>query len=264
MALTRQLFSFSPSQRRSPPARRSTLEIAERTRCSAGLIARADIQLRVGSSRRSGPIRSIWRNRKGPDEHRGECPRRHARGGRIRIACAKLPAVDLTGTTSSSASATRDWHGRVIERYGFEPFFTTKPEGEGTGLGLATSMDCASDRGQIDVGHSMTWGNARPFRIRLPRNFRPADACGKPPDKAPGLWRASNGQTVLLVEDDRAGARPHGEVLNKMGFACGGGTPPTKGSETAADPGTCGDRFAADRCGDARCDEWRRTRGQGA
>jgi PAS domain S-box-containing protein len=82
----------------------------------------------------------------------------------------------------------------------FEPFFTTKPEGEGTGLGLATAYGIVTQNGGAIHVYSEP-GRGTTFRILLPAATGVAvDAAGPRAELSRG-WEA-----VLVVEDD-AGIR---------------------------------------------------------
>jgi signal transduction histidine kinase len=50
----------------------------------------------------------------------------------------------------------------------FEPFFTTKTEGGGTGLGLSTVFDIATNAGGVVLVDSQPGAGAE-FRMLLPR-----------------------------------------------------------------------------------------------
>ncbi|WP_375453830.1 ATP-binding protein [uncultured Methylobacterium sp.] len=84
----------------------------------------------------------------------------------------------------------------------FEPFFTTKEVGKGTGLGLSQVYGFTRSAGgfvaiesEVDAGTT--------FRLRLPRSADPAgEETGTGPSAVLPLRRASEGETVLLVEDD--------------------------------------------------------------
>ena len=84
---------------------------------------------------------------------------------------------------------------RVLEQV-FEPFFTTKPEGEGTGLGLATVYGIIKQSGG-HISVTSRQGEGTTFVIHFP-------AAAVPADIARPHWGASpvcGSETVLLVED---------------------------------------------------------------
>ncbi|HZZ94734.1 MAG TPA: PAS domain S-box protein [Usitatibacter sp.] len=89
----------------------------------------------------------------------------------------------------------------VLERI-FDPFFTTKAHGEGTGLGLSTSLAIVrKHQGFMQVTSEPGAGSR--FCVYLPANetARPAE---RAPDFPPAAHAA--GETILLVEDE-AGIR---------------------------------------------------------
>ncbi|GJD89293.1 MULTISPECIES: hybrid sensor histidine kinase/response regulator [Methylobacterium] len=84
----------------------------------------------------------------------------------------------------------------------FEPFFTTKEVGKGTGLGLSQVYGFTrSAGGYVDIQSEVGAGTT--FRLRIPRS---ADAAGEEVGTGSAsvlpLRRATEGDTVLLVEDD--------------------------------------------------------------
>jgi nitrogen-specific signal transduction histidine kinase/CheY-like chemotaxis protein len=84
----------------------------------------------------------------------------------------------------------------------FEPFFTTKEVGKGTGLGLSQVYGFTrSAGGYVDIQSEV--GDGTTFRLRIPRS---ADAAGEEVGSGSAsvlpLRRATEGDTVLLVEDD--------------------------------------------------------------
>ena len=90
----------------------------------------------------------------------------------------------------------------------FEPFFTTKPVGQGTGLGLSTSLGIVRDAGG-DIQVESKVGEGSVFTVCLPRCAAAPDA----PPPAPVIAdRIPEGTAVLLVEDD-AGIRKGVERL---------------------------------------------------
>src|SRR6202040_581422 len=100
----------------------------------------------------------------------------------------------------------------VLERM-FDPFFTTKRVGEGTGLGLALVHGIVADfGGAIDVTTQVGVGTT--FTIWLP-------AAGKKPMLPPGPAGEvprGNGETVMVVDDERALVALAEETLAELGY----------------------------------------------
>jgi two-component system, cell cycle sensor histidine kinase and response regulator CckA len=99
-----------------------------------------------------------------------------------------------------------DGHGmrpEVLDRV-FEPFFTTKRHGEGTGLGLSTSLAIVRGHG----GHLRAYsepGHGTTFRVHLPVAVGSAAGAVRPVDgrRTEELPRG-NGERVLVVDDEAA------------------------------------------------------------
>ncbi|MFF5079401.1 PAS domain S-box protein [Actinoplanes sp. NPDC000266] len=98
----------------------------------------------------------------------------------------------------------------------FEPFFTTKPQGQGTGLGLATVYGIVTDAGGSINLYSEP-GIGTTFRVYLPLATTPT---GKPAEPAAAAAAAQHGdgQTILLVEDEIALARVITRILTGAGY----------------------------------------------
>lgn len=82
----------------------------------------------------------------------------------------------------------------------FEPFYTTKGVGEGTGLGLATVYGIVKQsNGFINVYSELDQGTI--FKIYLPRCLGEEVL---PQEAVPNEVQMGHGETVLLVEDEKA------------------------------------------------------------
>ena len=96
----------------------------------------------------------------------------------------------------------------------FEPFFTTKPEGQGTGLGLATVYGIVQQSG----GHISVYsepGRGTTFRILLRRNAEDSGTDERPIVREP----ARGSESVLVVEDDPAVRSLTRRVLEDRGYS---------------------------------------------
>jgi CheY-like chemotaxis protein len=96
----------------------------------------------------------------------------------------------------------------------FEPFFTTKPEGQGTGIGLATVYGIAEQSGGA-VWIESAPGAGTTVSLALPAVSH-AEAASQPAGAAD---TAAGGEgTVLLVEDDAAVRLYTERVLRRSGY----------------------------------------------
>jgi two-component system, cell cycle sensor histidine kinase and response regulator CckA len=100
-------------------------------------------------------------------------------------------------------------------RHAFEPFFTTKPEGQGTGLGLATVSGIVQQHGGAVWATSLP-GKGTTVTICLPMGGEPAESSAGQP--APLVPRG-NGETILLVEDDPLVHGVARRILEGAGYA---------------------------------------------
>jgi len=100
----------------------------------------------------------------------------------------------------------------VLERM-FDPFFTTKGVGEGTGLGLSLVHGIVTDLGgAIDV--TTRAGAGTSFEIWLPT----AGETSKPAAEAARELPRGSGQTVMIVDDERALVALVEETLAELGY----------------------------------------------
>ena len=95
----------------------------------------------------------------------------------------------------------------------FEPFFTTKPNGQNSGLGLATVQRIIQENhGWITVQSTRGQGSA--FEIYLPWHGVDAKACGS----AVQMPLVGGNETVLLVEDEKIIRVTTCRMLQKLGY----------------------------------------------
>jgi two-component system cell cycle sensor histidine kinase/response regulator CckA len=97
----------------------------------------------------------------------------------------------------------------------FEPFFTTKEEGQGTGLGLATSWTIIASAGGF-IRAEGAEGTGATFRVFLPRAKQTAAAAGPLDDAA--IPPPAAGSTALVVEDNDAVRATLIELLSANGY----------------------------------------------
>jgi PAS domain S-box-containing protein len=100
----------------------------------------------------------------------------------------------------------------VFERM-FDPFFTTKDVGEGTGLGLSLVHGIVNDLGgAIDV--ATTAGVGTRFDVWLPV----AGETAAPAAEASSTLPRGNGQTVMIVDDERPLVALAEEIIAGLGY----------------------------------------------
>lgn len=96
----------------------------------------------------------------------------------------------------------------------FEPFYTTKGVGEGTGLGLATVFGIMQQNGGF-VEVSSAVGRGTTLTMYFPREI---DARADAASPAPVAERPGGGETILLVEDERAILVSTTRLLERLGY----------------------------------------------
>jgi len=122
---------------------------------------------------------------------------------------------DVTAGRYARLRVSDNGHGMgkdVLER-AFEPFFTTKPQGEGTGLGLATVYGKVRQAGGYVHIYSEP-GTGTSVTILIPATDEPAADTG-PVSSKPG---ARGGETVLVVEDEELMREVTTRILRRNGY----------------------------------------------
>lgn len=97
----------------------------------------------------------------------------------------------------------------------FEPFFTTKPQGEGTGLGLPTSMAIARSHGGYIQVYSEP-GNGSRFQLHVPASDD-ATLAVSPELPAVEMPRGT-GERILVVDDEAAIRQIVRQTLTAHGY----------------------------------------------
>jgi PAS domain S-box-containing protein len=119
----------------------------------------------------------------------------------------------------------------VMER-AFEPFFTTKPEGQGTGLGLATVYGIVTGAGG-NIGMYSEPGLGTRVSIHLPAIDAPATAAR--PVETSAIPRG-DGRIVLVVEDETAVLVAAVRILEGHGYRVNPQSDPTAALAVLDDP----------------------------
>jgi PAS domain S-box-containing protein len=132
----------------------------------------------------------------------------HYAGRRVDIAAGNYVMVTVSDSGSGMSPD-------VIE-HAFEPFFTTKDIGRGTGLGLSMVYGFVKQSGghvniYSEVGHGTS------IRLYLPKAAGPGPVEVEAPAPAASVQRAG-GETVLIVEDDKAVRAIATDILRGLGY----------------------------------------------
>jgi len=102
----------------------------------------------------------------------------------------------------------------AVQRRAFEPFFTTKSEGQGTGLGLATTQAIVQSSGG-NIAVTSVPGRGTTFRIQLPI----ANGTGHlPVSGASSSPQRRDRATILVVEDNSVARQAMCEHLETLGY----------------------------------------------
>jgi CheY-like chemotaxis protein len=103
----------------------------------------------------------------------------------------------------------------IIDRI-FEPFFTTKETGQGTGLGLSTTIGIVRSHGGF-LTVSSEIGRGSSFKVYFPALFDAAFVAAESSDKEQELPRGK-GELILVVDDERAILDVISQTLTAFGY----------------------------------------------
>jgi PAS domain S-box-containing protein len=136
-------------------------------------------------------------------------------GGRLTIATTTADATSGDPLVRLAVVDTGCGMSPEVASRAFEPFFTTKGRGRGTGLGLSTAYGAVTDAGgtialESEPGHGTT------LDIHLPATV--AEATTPVIDPATPPPQSSDGETVLVVEDEEAVRDIVSRILAKAGY----------------------------------------------
>ncbi len=102
----------------------------------------------------------------------------------------------------------------ILDRI-FEPFFTTKPAGEGTGLGLSTTLGIVRSHDGF-IGVESAVGEGSVFRVYLPVTTE--DGSGPAALEERGTAPRGHGELILVVDDELTVLELTREALEQAGF----------------------------------------------
>ncbi|MEZ4266001.1 MAG: ATP-binding protein [Myxococcota bacterium] len=141
----------------------------------------------------------------------------HPAGGTITVSVRARPADSERPAPTVVLAVEDDGAGipQAARPHLFEPFFTTKPQGQGTGLGLATVMAIARAAGGEVRALDRVGGGTR-MEVTLPA----AEDVEAWEDSGPATRPSTvtGGECVLLVDDEPMVRRAVRRMLQRQGF----------------------------------------------
>jgi len=133
-------------------------------------------------------------------------------GGTLTIATRERTSTLLGRQVCLAVEDTGEGMPEDVRARVFEPFFTTKPQGQGSGLGLATVYGIVKQAGGYVQVESRV-GHGSRFTVSLPAS----DAVEAAPPH-PGVTQVRGAEVVLLVEDEEGVRRLIARGLEQHGY----------------------------------------------